>query len=77
MEIFVQMELGDFLKGFHGCKCSFCIFLQLLVILAASVHGAVPFEGASTEGGGVDFEQERPDGLAIEKVLKTLLPAVL
>ena len=77
MGIFVQMELGDVLKGFHGCKCSFGIFLQLLVILAAPIHGAIPFEGASTEGGGVDFEQKGPDGLAIEEVLKTLLPAVL
>ena len=77
MVLFVQMELGDVFKGFHGGECSFRIFLQLLVILAAPVHGAIPFEGASAEGCGVDFEQKGPDGLAIEEVLKTLLPAVL
>ena len=71
------MELSYILKGFHRGQRSLCVFLQLLIIFTCSVHSSIPFETAAAERGWVEFEQKRPDGLAIEEVLEAILLAIV
>lgn len=51
--------------------------MELLVVLAVAVHLAVPLKPSPAERDQVKLQQERPDGLAIEKVLESLRPAVV
>lgn len=68
MSTWLQVEVGDILKGLHGRQRTFRVLLELLVVRAVLVELALPLVDCGWQGRGVDAQQEGPDLLAVEEV---------
>jgi len=71
------MKFGDIFKGFHRSKCSLRIFLQLLIITAASIHLPIPLKLAIAHIQLIEIEKKRPNEFAVDEIFESFGAAVM
>ena len=73
----VQVELGYIVENLHIPQGPFRVFLQLLIVAAVFIEVPLPLVYAVSQPIGIDAQQKRPNELAVDVVLETLLATVL